>query len=135
MRKQHLCCQSKETLLPVGKGYIPISRWIFTPFQYCFVCLKDRSQKFIVMEKMIFLPWTYMASDNSEQHNVYVVVQNYFGLKIFKPVWFLFSFVSDYGNEYYTKENKNQTGLKILKPKINLNHNIYNNNYQLSYFI
>ena len=35
-----------------------------------------------------------------------------FGLKFFKPVWFLFSFVSDYG-----KENKNQTGLKNFKPK------------------
>ena len=30
----------------------------------------------------------------------------FFGLKIFKPVSFLFSFVSDYGNESATKENK-----------------------------
>ena len=30
----------------------------------------------------------------------------FFGLKIFKPVLFLFSFVLDYGNEYCTKENK-----------------------------
>ena len=48
------------------------------------------------------------------------------GLKFFKPVGFLFSFVSDYGNENQTKENKNPTGLKNFKPKINLNHNIYN---------
>ena len=39
--------------------------------------------------------------------DVYVVFPNFFGLKIFKPVWFLFPFVSDYGNEYWTKENKN----------------------------
>ena len=30
----------------------------------------------------------------------------FFYLKIFKPVWFLFSFVLDYGNESETKENK-----------------------------
>ena len=74
--------------------------------------------------ELVLLLWSKQINISSI-HNVYVVVQNYFGLKIFKPVWFLFSFVSDYGNEYYTKENKNQTGLKILKPKINLNHNIY----------
>ena len=29
------------------------------------------------------------------------------GLKFFEPVWFLFSFVWDYGNELVTKENQN----------------------------
>ena len=48
-----------------------------------------------------------------------------FGSKIFKPVWFWFLFVSAYDNEYETMKNQNQTGLKIFKPKINLNHNIY----------
>ena len=52
-----------------------------------------------------------------------------FGLKFFKPVGFLFPFVLDYGNECKTMKNKNQTGLKNFKPKINLNHNIYYNNY------
>ena len=31
-----------------------------------------------------------------------------FGLTFFKPVWFLFSFVFKYDNEYETKENNNQ---------------------------
>ena len=35
-------------------------------------------------------------------------------------------FVSGYGNEYRTMKNQNQAGLKNFKPKINLNHNIYN---------
>ena len=48
----------------------------------------------------------------------------FFGLKFFKPVWFLFSFVSDYDNQYKTMKTKNQTGLKNFKPKKNLNHNI-----------
>ena len=47
------------------------------------------------------------------------------GLKFFKPVWLLFPFVSDYDNKFETLKNKNQTGLKKFKPKINLNHNIY----------
>ena len=34
------------------------------------------------------------------------MVQNFFGLKIFKPVSFLFPLVLDYDNEYYVKENK-----------------------------
>ena len=46
----------------------------------------------------------------------------YLGLK---PVRFLFSFVSDYDNQYKTMKTKNQTGLKNFKPKKNLNHNIY----------
>ena len=40
-----------------------------------------------------------------------------FGLKIFKPICFLFSFVSDYDNESETKENKNYTGLKFLNQR------------------
>ena len=48
-----------------------------------------------------------------------------FGLKFFKPVWFLFPFVLDYDNKYETMEIKNQTGLKNFKQKINLNHNVY----------
>ncbi len=34
-----------------------------------------------------------------------------FCLIFFKPVWFLFLFVSDYDNEFETMKNKNQTGL------------------------
>ncbi len=49
----------------------------------------------------------------------------FFGLKFFKPVWFLFPFVSDYVNEHKTMKNKNQTGLKNFKPKKKLNHNIF----------
>ncbi len=57
---------------------------------------------------------------------IYMLWFNFlFGLKFFKPVWFLFSFVSDYDNEQETKENKNQTGLKKFKPNIKLNHKIY----------
>ena len=48
-----------------------------------------------------------------------------FGLKIFKPVSFLFPSVSDYANEYCTKEKKNEIGLKIFIPKNKSNHNIY----------
>jgi len=43
--------------------------------------------------------------------------KSFFGLKIFKPVSFLFSFVSDYGYESETNENKNLTGLKNFRPK------------------
>ena len=53
------------------------------------------------------------------------MVQFFLGLKFFKPVKVLFSFVSDYDNENKTKKNKNQTGLKIFIPRNNLNHNIY----------
>ena len=49
----------------------------------------------------------------------------FFGLETFKPVWFLFSFVSDYDNYSETKENINLTGLKNLKPMKNLNHSTY----------
>ena len=48
-----------------------------------------------------------------------------FGSKFFKPVWFLFPFVSEYDNECKTMKTKNHTGLKNFKPKINLNHNNY----------
>ena len=41
----------------------------------------------------------------------------FFGLKILKPVSFLFFFISDYGNESETKENKIDNGLKISIPK------------------
>ena len=41
----------------------------------------------------------------------------FFGLEIFKPVYLLFSFVSDSLPHFETKENKNQTGLKIFKPR------------------
>ena len=43
----------------------------------------------------------------------------------FKPVSFLFFFVSEYYNEYKTKENKNETGLKNVKPRKFMNHNTY----------
>ena len=49
----------------------------------------------------------------------------FLGLKFFKPVWFLFSFVLDYDNQYKTMKTKKQTGLKNFKPKKNLNHNMY----------
>jgi len=42
-----------------------------------------------------------------------------FGLVFFIPVWFWFSFVSDYDNEYETMKNRNKSGLKNFKPKIN----------------
>ena len=49
----------------------------------------------------------------------------FFSLKVFKPDQFLFSFALDFGNESEAKGNKNYTGLKIFKPKKNLNHNVY----------
>lgn len=48
-----------------------------------------------------------------------------FALKVFNPVWILFTFVSDYDNEYEMMENKNCTGLNNFKPKINLNDDMY----------
>ena len=45
------------------------------------------------------------------------------GLKFFEPVWFLFSFVSDYGNELDTKEDKKLNRFKNFNQKKNLNHN------------
>ena len=48
-----------------------------------------------------------------------------FGLKIFKPVWFLFFIVLYSLSQSETKGNTNQTGLKNFKPNIKLNHNIY----------
>ena len=43
----------------------------------------------------------------------------------FKPVSFLFFFVSEYYSEYKIKENKNETGLKNVKPRKFMNHNTY----------
>ena len=37
----------------------------------------------------------------------------------------IFISLSDYNNESETVNNKTQTGLKIFKAKINLNHNIH----------
>ena len=56
----------------------------------------------------------------------------FFGLEIFKPVWFLFSFVWDYDNESEMKESTNYTGLKIFKSKKNLNHSIHISLYKFS---
>ena len=43
----------------------------------------------------------------------------FFGLIIFfKPVLFLFTFVSEYDNEFETMETKNLTGLKVFKLNI-----------------
>ena len=47
------------------------------------------------------------------------------GLMFFELVSVLFAIVPHYGNEYTTKENKNETSLKNFAPKLNLNHNIY----------
>ena len=43
--------------------------------------------------------------------------KSFWGLKIFKPVWFLFPFVSDYGNDFYTKGNKIKLVWKIWNQK------------------
>ena len=57
----------------------------------------------------------------------YVLGFNFiFGLKFFKPVWFLFPFGSGYDCEYQTMKYKNQTALKNFKPNIKLNHDICN---------
>ena len=84
---------------------------------------------------LIYL-FIYFIQDRSENHfkrfekrllllllfNINVVVQFFVcGLKCFKPVWFLFPFVSDYGSEYCTKENEIKLVWKILNK--NLNHN------------
>ena len=42
---------------------------------------------------------------------------NFPWFNIFQTSWILFSFVSGYVNEYKTKKNKNQTGLKNPKPR------------------
>ena len=42
---------------------------------------------------------------------MYVVVENFCGLKFFKPVSFWFPFVLDYAKEYCTKENLKQIKL------------------------
>ena len=49
---------------------------------------------------------------------MYIVISICFGLNFYKPVLYLVSFVPDYGNssESETKENKNETGLKIFIP-------------------
>ena len=49
----------------------------------------------------------------------------FLGLKIFKPVSCLFSFIADFDKEYKTKKDKKQTGLKNFIAMKNLNHNIY----------
>ena len=59
----------------------------------------------------------YWSTSNQVSCYYVSVVVQIFGLKIFKPVSFLFSFVSDYGYESETKENKNLTGLKTFRPK------------------
>ena len=48
----------------------------------------------------------------------------FFGVKVFNAVWFLFSFVSDYGtsNQSEMKENKNLPGLKVFS---NQKKNLY----------
>ena len=46
-----------------------------------------------------------------------------------------FYFVSGYGNESETKENKIKTGLKIFKSKKNLNHIIFHNSCHTYTFI
>ena len=59
-----------------------------------------------------------------------------FGLKIFietSLIFVLFSFVSDSLEYSETKENKNQPGLKIFKPRKELNHNIYTVHNSLFY--
>ena len=50
-----------------------------------------------------------------------------FGLKIYKPVSFLFFFASDDSNGSETEESKYKTGLKIFKPKkkLELQHILY----------
>ena len=57
-----------------------------------------------------------------------------FGLiKIFQTSLILISpFVSDYDNEFETIKNKNQTGLKNFKPRININYNSY---YRCKYLV
>jgi len=50
------------------------------------------------------------------------------GLMFFELVSISFAIVPGYGNEYMTKENKNNkdwTSFKNFAPKLNLNHNIY----------
>ena len=69
--------------------------------------LKYLKNKAVVSQCVAYLLYTlwkhWMWKTNKRE--LHSVVQNIFGLKIFKPVWFLFSFVSDYGNVYYTKQN------------------------------
>ena len=53
-----------------------------------------------------------------------------FGLKFFKPVWFLFSFVSDYGNEIRQRKIKIKLVWKNLnQKKFEPQHKLYNNQY------
>ena len=58
------------------------------------------------------------------------VVPIFFGLKIYKPVLFLFPFVSDDGNGSETKESKYKIGLKIFNPPKNWNYSAYFIYYQ-----
>lgn len=57
-----------------------------------------------------------------------------FCLNLFKPVWFLFTIVSNYDNEFETMENKIQTALKNVKPKRNISYSIYRHMYKRSFF-
>ena len=52
---------------------------------------------------------------------VYDVVQIFLWFENFESSLILFSFVSDSLQKQETKENKNQTGFKICKPKKHLN--------------
>ena len=58
---------------------------------------------------------------------MYVVVRFFSWFKMFQSSLTFISFVLnyDYHNEYKTKENKNQTGLKNFKTRKNLNHHMY----------
>ena len=55
--------------------------------------------------------------ETKNQACVFVVVEIFPRLNCFESVRFLFSFVSDYGNEFDTKENKNYTGSNFLNQK------------------
>ena len=50
----------------------------------------------------------------------------FLGLNFFKPVLFLVFFVFYLLSQFETKEDKDQAGLKKIKPSKKLNHNIYN---------
>ena len=57
-------------------------------------------------------------------------IDSIFGLKFFKPVIFVFLCVKlslMVPNEHVTKKNKNKTGSKKCKPKLNLNNKMCSN--------
>ena len=70
--------------------------------------------------------WTYPQTITC----ICCVVPIFFGLKIYKPVSFLFPFVSDDGNGSETKESKYKIGLKIFNPPKNWNYSAYFIYYQ-----